>query len=152
MFLLNITVISHGKQHHVLLNKCKCFNHTKEWSLEAWPLDGSRVTRLNSLPCLPEIKQKKKKSSLLSLFDDVVNRSEWPWAVWHVGRRGSVLTTIMMNLSALVHSLRCSLLHIESRLVQAAGLTLDRQLGELTDWLTGPQEIAADLILVTSSD
>lgn len=34
----------------------------------------------------------------------------------------------MMNLSALVHSLRCSLLHIESRLVQATGLTLDRQL------------------------
>ncbi|XP_034729060.1 39S ribosomal protein L32, mitochondrial [Etheostoma cragini] len=32
----------------------------------------------------------------------------------------------MMNLSALVHSLRCSLLHIESRLLQAAGL--DRQL------------------------
>ncbi|XP_053183004.1 39S ribosomal protein L32, mitochondrial [Scomber japonicus] len=34
----------------------------------------------------------------------------------------------MMNLSALVHSLRCSLLHIESRLLQAAGLTIDRQL------------------------
>ncbi|KAM7382545.1 hypothetical protein PAMP_002271 [Pampus punctatissimus] len=32
----------------------------------------------------------------------------------------------MMNLAALVHSLRCSLLHIESRLLQAAGL--DRQL------------------------
>lgn len=28
----------------------------------------------------------------------------------------------MMNLSALVHSLRCSLLHIERRLLQAAGL------------------------------
>ncbi|XP_051263144.1 39S ribosomal protein L32, mitochondrial [Dicentrarchus labrax] len=28
----------------------------------------------------------------------------------------------MMNLGALVHSLRCSLLHIESRLLQAAGL------------------------------
>ncbi|XP_041842738.1 39S ribosomal protein L32, mitochondrial [Melanotaenia boesemani] len=28
----------------------------------------------------------------------------------------------MMNLAALVHSLRCSLLHIESRLLQAAGL------------------------------
>ncbi|XP_073341490.1 large ribosomal subunit protein bL32m [Pagrus major] len=28
----------------------------------------------------------------------------------------------MMNLSALVHNLRCSLLHIESRLLQAAGL------------------------------
>ncbi|XP_034385105.1 39S ribosomal protein L32, mitochondrial [Cyclopterus lumpus] len=34
----------------------------------------------------------------------------------------------MMNISALVHSLRCSLLHIESRLLQAAGRTLDRQL------------------------
>ncbi|XP_018539461.1 39S ribosomal protein L32, mitochondrial [Lates calcarifer] len=32
----------------------------------------------------------------------------------------------MMNLAALVHSLRCSLLHIESRLLQAAGL--DRHL------------------------
>ncbi|KAM7420316.1 hypothetical protein PAMA_014839 [Pampus argenteus] len=32
----------------------------------------------------------------------------------------------MMNLAALVHNLRCSLLHIESRLLQAAGL--DRQL------------------------
>lgn len=39
-----------------------------------------------------------------------------------------MLTTKMMNLSALVHSLRCSLIHIESRLLQAAGLTLDRQL------------------------
>jgi len=39
-----------------------------------------------------------------------------------------VLTTKMMNISALVHSLRCSLLHIESRLLQAAGLTIDRQL------------------------
>ncbi|XP_054478128.1 39S ribosomal protein L32, mitochondrial [Anoplopoma fimbria] len=34
----------------------------------------------------------------------------------------------MMNIAALVNSLRCSLLHIESRLLQAAGLTLDRQL------------------------
>ncbi|XP_038567959.1 39S ribosomal protein L32, mitochondrial [Micropterus salmoides] len=31
----------------------------------------------------------------------------------------------MMNLSALVHSLRCSLLHIESRLLQSAGLDRD---------------------------
>ena len=36
----------------------------------------------------------------------------------------------MMNLVALVHSLRCSLLRIESRLLQAAGL--DRNLGEFT--------------------
>ncbi|XP_042346410.1 39S ribosomal protein L32, mitochondrial [Plectropomus leopardus] len=35
----------------------------------------------------------------------------------------------MMNLAALVQSLRCSLLHIERRLLQAAGLTIDRQLG-----------------------
>ncbi|XP_037310355.2 39S ribosomal protein L32, mitochondrial [Pungitius pungitius] len=34
----------------------------------------------------------------------------------------------MMNLTAFVHSLRCSLLHIESRLLQASGLTLDKQL------------------------
>ncbi|KAK9513395.1 hypothetical protein VZT92_026932 [Zoarces viviparus] len=34
----------------------------------------------------------------------------------------------MMNIAALVNSLRCSLLHIESRLLQVAGLTLDTQL------------------------
>lgn len=34
----------------------------------------------------------------------------------------------MMNIAALVQSLRCSLLHIESRILQAAGLTLERQL------------------------
>ncbi|TDH12171.1 hypothetical protein EPR50_G00068100 [Perca flavescens] len=52
----------------------------------------------------------------------------------------------MMNLAALVHSLRCSLLHIESRLLQAAGL--DRQLApalavsgpSLLPQLTGEEE------------
>ncbi|XP_056300606.1 39S ribosomal protein L32, mitochondrial [Pseudoliparis swirei] len=34
----------------------------------------------------------------------------------------------MMNIAALVQSLRCSLLHIESKLLQAAGLPLERQL------------------------
>ncbi|XP_040020591.1 large ribosomal subunit protein bL32m [Gasterosteus aculeatus] len=48
--------------------------------------------------------------------------------VCHVERKESVLTTNMMNLAAFVHSLRCSLLHIESRLLQASGLTLDKQL------------------------
>lgn len=59
-------------------------------------------------------------------------RSPWPWAVWHVGERRNVPIIEMMNLANLVQSLRCSLLHIESRLLQAAGLTLDRHLGELT--------------------
>lgn len=36
-----------------------------------------------------------------------------------------------MNFAALVHNLRCSLLHIERRLLQAAGL--DTQLGGFTD-------------------
>lgn len=55
---------------------------------------------------------------------------------------GSVLTAKMMNLSALVHSLRCSLLHIESRLLQSAGL--DRDLGGFTDTSSGRQLTAAN--------
>lgn len=60
-------------------------------------------------------------------------KPQWPWAVWHVGERRNVPITEMMNLASLVQSLRCSLLHIESRLLQAAGLTSDRHLGEFTD-------------------
>lgn len=40
-------------------------------------------------------------------------------------------TTDMMNLAALVHNLRCSLLQVERSLLQVAGL--DRQLGEFTN-------------------
>ena len=39
-----------------------------------------------------------------------------------------------MNFTAVVYSLRCALLNVERRLLQASGL--DRQLGEFTDcWL-----------------
>lgn len=67
----------------------------------------------------------------MSLCDDVMDLSDRE-TVCHVERKESVLTTNMMNLAAFVHSLRCSLLHIESRLLQASGLTLDKQLGEFT--------------------
>lgn len=64
-------------------------------------------------------------------FDDALAAPRWPWAVWHVGRKGSVQTIKIMNFTAVVHSLRHALLHVERRLLQAAGL--DRQLGEFTD-------------------
>lgn len=40
-------------------------------------------------------------------------------------------TTDMMNLAAVVHNFRCSLLQIERSLLQVAGL--DKQLGEFTN-------------------
>lgn len=45
-----------------------------------------------------------------------------------------------MNLPALVHSLRCSLLRIESRLLQISGL--DTQLGEIR-----PEKLRLQLFL-----
>ena len=58
-----------------------------------------------------------------------------------------MLTTKMMNLAALVQSLRCSLLHIERRLLQAAGM--DTQLGEFNDCSSG-RFLMLVLIMATS--
>lgn len=53
-------------------------------------------------------------------------------------RKESASTTGIMNVAAVVHNLRCSLLQIERRLLQLAGL--DKQLGEFTDFGTDTSE------------
>lgn len=54
-----------------------------------------------------------------------------------------------MNLAALVHSLRCSLLRIESRLLQVAGL--EQHLGEFNDYRCR-RYAAANLVTASVSD
>lgn len=74
--------------------------------------------------------KQKKKSRWLSLLNDVLNLNDRElFDVWGEKKRAE---NKMMNLAALVHSLRWSLLHIESRLLQVAGL--EQHLGEFNDY------------------
>lgn len=63
----------------------------------------------------------------------MTRRSQWPWALWHVESIGDSNVQIIrtMNIATVFHRLRWSLLRIEERLLQAAGL--DRQLGNFAN-------------------